>query len=137
MPVLSGVLETCLYVADLDRASQFYESLLGLRRIAGDDRFRAYSVADRDVLLLFKKGASAKAVDVLGQIVPPHDGSGHNHFAFAIPSSELAAWEKRLSECDVAIESRVRWPRGGTSIYFRDPDKNLGELATPGLWEIY
>ncbi len=137
MPALTGVLETCLYVSDLDRASQFYESVLGLRRIAEDDRFRAYSVADRDVLLLFKKGASAKAVDLSGQTVPPHDGSGHNHFAFAIPAPELSAWEKRLAEDGVAIESRVRWPRGGTSIYFRDPDKNLGELATPGLWQIY
>ena len=137
MPALTGVLETCLYVGDLDRASKFYESVLGLRRIAGDDRFRAYSVADRDVLLLFKKGASAKAVDLSGQSVPPHDGSGHNHFAFAVLASELPAWEKRLAERGVTIESRVHWPRGGTSIYFRDPDKNLGELATPGLWEIY
>jgi catechol 2,3-dioxygenase-like lactoylglutathione lyase family enzyme len=137
MAALTGVLETCLYVDDLDRASQFYENVLGLRRIAGDDRLRAYSVADRDVLLLFKKGASIKAVDVSGQTVPPHDGSGHNHFAFAIAASELSAWEKQLAVHGVAIESRVLWPRGGTSIYFRDPDENLGELATPGLWEIY
>ena len=137
MPALTGVLETCLYVADLDRASQFYESVLGLRLIGGDDRFRAYSVAERDVLLLFKKGASVKPVDLSGQTVPPHDGSGQNHFAFAIPASELTAWEKRLAGRGVAVESRVQWPRGGTSIYFRDSDQNLGELATPGLWEIY
>jgi len=136
-PALAGILETCLYVADVDRASRFYESVFSLRRIAGDDRFRAYSVAGRDVLLLFKKGATAKAVAVSGQLVPPHDGSGHNHFAFAIPAEELSAWEERLAAHGVAVESRVRWPGGGTSIYFRDPDRNLGELATPGLWEIY
>lgn len=136
MPALTGVLETCLYVDDLDRASRFYETVLGLRRIAAEDRLRAYSVGDRDVLLLFKKAASVKAVDVFGQTVPPHDGSGHNHFAFAIPASELSAWEKQLAGHGMAIESRVQWPRGGTSIYFRDPDGNLGELATPGLWEI-
>jgi len=27
--------------------------------------------------------------------------------------------------------------RGGHSIYFRDPDGHLLELATPGLWAIY
>jgi catechol 2,3-dioxygenase-like lactoylglutathione lyase family enzyme len=31
----------------------------------------------------------------------------------------------------------VRWPRGGESIYFRDPDGHLVELATPGLWDNY
>jgi catechol 2,3-dioxygenase-like lactoylglutathione lyase family enzyme len=28
-------------------------------------------------------------------------------------------------------------PRGGHSIYFRDPDGHLLELATPGLWAGY
>jgi catechol 2,3-dioxygenase-like lactoylglutathione lyase family enzyme len=31
----------------------------------------------------------------------------------------------------------MEWPRGGTSLYFRDPDGHLVELATPGLWSIY
>ena len=43
-------------------------------------------------------------------------------------------WEARLGEFDVAIEGRTNWPRGGISIYFRDPDGHLLELATPGLW---
>ncbi|MDQ3753396.1 MAG: glyoxalase, partial [Acidobacteriota bacterium] len=30
-----------------------------------------------------------------------------------------------------------KWNRGGTSLYFRDPDNHLLELATPGLWAIY
>jgi catechol 2,3-dioxygenase-like lactoylglutathione lyase family enzyme len=37
----------------------------------------------------------------------------------------------------VNIESRVKWPRGGESIYFRDPDDHLVELVTPGTWAIY
>jgi catechol 2,3-dioxygenase-like lactoylglutathione lyase family enzyme len=38
------------------------------------------------------------------------------------------------------LESRlhlVALHRGGTSLYFRDPDGHLLELATPGLWTIY
>jgi catechol 2,3-dioxygenase-like lactoylglutathione lyase family enzyme len=31
----------------------------------------------------------------------------------------------------------VGWPRGGRSVYFRDPDGHSVELATPGLWETY
>ena len=37
----------------------------------------------------------------------------------------------------IAIEGRTDWSRGGHSIYFRDPDGHLLELATPGLWTIY
>jgi catechol 2,3-dioxygenase-like lactoylglutathione lyase family enzyme len=32
------------------------------------------------------------------------------------------------------VESRIHWARGGTSLYFRDPDGNSLEVATPGLW---
>jgi catechol 2,3-dioxygenase-like lactoylglutathione lyase family enzyme len=137
MPAMTGIIETAIYVEDVDRASAFYETVLGLQRIAGDDRFRAYSVAGRDVLLLFKRGATAQALATPYGVIPPHDGAGQNHFAFAIPAAELPAWEKQLVEHRVAVEGRVQWPRGGTSIYFRDPDDNLVEFATPGMWPIY
>jgi catechol 2,3-dioxygenase-like lactoylglutathione lyase family enzyme len=53
-------------------------------------------------------------------------------------ANELAAWEQRLKAEDIAIEGRTKWPRGGESIYFRDPeDGHLLELATPGLWPGY
>jgi catechol 2,3-dioxygenase-like lactoylglutathione lyase family enzyme len=138
MPALSGVIETALYVDDIDRASTFYEEVLGLRRIGGDaDRLHAYSVADRGVLLLFKRGATAQDIQTPVGMIPGHDGTGQNHFALAIPATELAAWEKHLEQHSVAIESRVHWPLGGTSIYFRDLDGHLVELATPGMWPIY
>ena len=137
MPSLTGVIETALYVDDIDRASKFYEEILGLLRLDGDARLRAYSVAGHNVLLLFKRGATAQPIHTPSGIIPPHDGTGQNHFAFAIPAAELAAWEKHLANHRIAIESRVHWPRGGTSIYFRDPDNNLVELATPGMWPIY
>ncbi len=137
MHALSGVIETALYVDDLDRASEFYEQVLGLRRMTGDERFRAYSVAERGVLLLFRSGATTTPVQIPGGVIPPHDGSGQSHFALAIEAGELEAWEKHLAAHGTAIESRVKWPAGGTSLYLRDPHGNLVELATPGLWEIY
>src|SRR5579883_2296380 len=121
MPALSGVIETALYVDDLDRASEFYEQVLGLRRMTGDERFRAYSVAERGVLLLFRSGATTTPVQIPGGVIPPHDGSGQNHFALAIAAGELEAWEKHLAAHGTAIESRVKWPAGGTSLYLRDP----------------
>ena len=46
-------------------------------------------------------------------------------------------WERRLEAYRVEIEGRTDWSRGGHSIYFRDPDGHLLELATPGLWTVY
>jgi catechol 2,3-dioxygenase-like lactoylglutathione lyase family enzyme len=59
------------------------------------------------------------------------------HIAFSIAAGELAAWETQLAKAGVEIEGRTKWPRGGESIYFRDPDGHLVELATPGLWPGY
>ena len=137
MPSITGVLETCLHVADLERAVQFYETLFGFQRLGYDQRFCAFSVGEHDVLILFRRGGTLEAVTLPGGTIPPHDGGGHLHFAFAIPAGDLGAWEQRLADAGVSIESRVKWPRGGHSIYFRDPDDHLVELATPGIWAIY
>ncbi len=137
MPALNGVLETSLYVDDLDRSSHFYQDVFGLTPMPGDVRIRAYSVGDRIVLLLFKRGASNCFTPLPAGTLGPHDGHGPLHFAFAISSEELTAWEEHLCPHQITIETRIRWPRGGTSLYFRDPDNNLVELATPGLWPNY
>jgi catechol 2,3-dioxygenase-like lactoylglutathione lyase family enzyme len=70
-------------------------------------------------------------------LIPPHDGHGPLHLAFAITAEALREWEERLRDQGVIIEGRTDWSRGGHSIYFRDPDGHLLELATPGLWATY
>ena len=135
-PPLVGVLETALYVADLDRAADFYGRLLGGRVLLDEPgRMRALDVAGRQVLLLFRVGASDGANPVPGGVVPPHDAQGRMHVCFAIPADALPAWERHLDALGVAIESRVDAERGATCLYVRDPDGHLVELATPGLWE--
>jgi catechol 2,3-dioxygenase-like lactoylglutathione lyase family enzyme len=138
MPRLERVLETCLYVEDLDRAARFYEEVMELPRIGGDEtRFRAYDVGGQSVLLLFRRGATLETVKLAGGTIPPHDGHGPLHFAFAVAADQMPKWEKWLHERGVAVEGETTWPRGGRSIYVRDPDSHLVELATPGLWTIY
>lgn len=137
MKPLTGILETALYVSDLPRAVRFYTELFELRTLRGDDRFHAFSVADRQVLLLFLRGGSTSTTHVEGGAIPPHDGSGPLHFAFSIPTGSEVDWERRLQEQGVALEGRVDWPSGGVSLYFRDPDQHLVELLTPGVWAIY
>jgi catechol 2,3-dioxygenase-like lactoylglutathione lyase family enzyme len=137
LPKLSGVLETALYVDDLGRARAFYEDALGLVTLTADSRFLAFDVGGRSVLLLFLRGSTLEPLHLPGGIIPPHDGSGPIHMAFAVAADELLVWERRLGEHKVAIEGRTDWPRGGKSIYFRDPDNHLLELVTPGVWAIY
>jgi catechol 2,3-dioxygenase-like lactoylglutathione lyase family enzyme len=134
---ITGLLETGIYVADVPLAAEFYRRIFGFSQLVADDRLCALSVADQDVFLIFKKGGSLKPVVMPGGVLPPHDGSGQQHFAFSVPASDLPAWEQRLEQNGVAIESRMIWPRGGRSIYFRDPDGHLVELVTPGCWAIY
>ena len=134
---VTGVLETAIYVDDVTRSSGFYRRIFNFEQLIGDDRFCALSVAARQVFLIFKKGGALKPMPLPGGVLPPHDGSGQMHFAFSIPAADLPAWEQRLAEASVAIESRVAWPRGGHSLYFRDPDNHLVELVTPGCWAIY
>ena len=137
MPTLTGVIETALYVDDLARAIAFYRDILGLAALNQDARFAAFDVGGRSVLLLFKQGATLETVHLPGGTIPPHDGHGPLHIAFSVTSDELQEWETRLAEQGIAIEARTAWPRGGHSIYFRDPDNHLLELVTPGVWAIY
>jgi catechol 2,3-dioxygenase-like lactoylglutathione lyase family enzyme len=137
MPRVSAVIETCLYVDDLRRARRFYVETLGFESIFDDTRACALNVGGRSVLLLFARGQSTESHQAPGGRIPPHDGSGPVHIGFAVNAAELEAWQARLHERGIAIESSVEWPRGGRSIYFRDPDGHLVEFLTPGVWTIY
>jgi catechol 2,3-dioxygenase-like lactoylglutathione lyase family enzyme len=137
MPKLNRIVETALYVDDLDRARDFYEAKLGLEPMLKTRTLLAYDIGGASVLLLFQRGGSLQTQASEAGSIPPHDGHGPLHVAFAIAREELTAWEETLAAHAVAIEGRTDWPRGGTSIYFRDPDGHLLELATPGLWPGY
>lgn len=136
-PKVNGVLETGIYVEDIDRSRAFYDRIFGFEAVFVEDRIVTLAVAPAQVLIIFKRGGTLKPVPVGDGVIPPHDGSGPQHFAFAIAAADLEAWRAHLATQGVAIESTVKWPAGGTSLYFRDPDGLLVELATPGLWKNY
>src|SRR5260370_282070 len=137
MPTVGRVLETSLYVERIDRSAEFYERVFGFQKLVCDDRFCAFNVAGQQVLLLFRRGATTEPIRIPGGVIPPHDGDGQMHVAFPISAEEEHEWTQHLGAAQVPIESRVVWPRGGFSLYFRDPDGHLLELVSPGCWEIY
>jgi len=130
-PKTEGILESSLYVEDVPRSARFYEKIFGFRVISDfGERGCAMEAGARQVLLLFAKNGS-RATQT------PHHGDGELHVAFAIRSEELVAWEEWLAKNGIAVEEKRPWELGGQSIYFRDPDRHLIEIATPGVWSIY
>ena len=136
-PHINSIVESCLYSDDLPRSIRFYQERLGLRLIESNERLCVFSVADKQVLLIFKSGGKPEPLPTPGGMIPPHEAAGQLHFAFAVSKGDFAAWEKHLIAQGIKIESKVNWPAGGQSLYFRDPDNHLVELATPGIWEVY
>ena len=125
------MLESALYVGDLERSVAFYRDVIGLEEIDRDERIVAMGVGGNALVLLCLRGASAN------RFPGPHDAAGHQHLAFAVRKAVLSRWESWRTEHGVALEARRDWARGGGSLYFRDPDGHLLELASPGVWSIY
>ncbi len=135
MPRVTGLLESSLYFDDLPRAVAFYRALFGFELFFQESRMAALGVPGGQVLLLFQRGATLEpAPGPHGGTIPPHHGDGPLHLCFAIPWAELSTWEAHLKRHDIAVESRLLWDRGGTSLYFRDPEGHSLEVATPGVW---
>jgi catechol 2,3-dioxygenase-like lactoylglutathione lyase family enzyme len=131
------ILETAIYSDDAAGTAQFYQRLLALPPILQSERLVALDAGEGTVLLVFQKGQTTNGLVTPEGLVPGHDGSGPVHLAFAIDTADIHAWESRLQTLGVAIESRVTWESGGSSIYFRDPEGRSVELATPGTWPTY
>lgn len=137
-PPINGIVETILYSDNLARAAAFYRDELGLTPMTGDpERFQCFRAGERQVLLLFRRGGTLAPTAVPGGIIPPHDGSGPHHIGFAVSSEAYDRWRERLAARGIGIESETNWPRGGRSLYLRDPDGHLLELITPGIWPNY
>ena len=131
---VQGILETSVYVDDMERAHHFYSEVLELDRIFEGDRLFAYDVGAGSVLLVFKRGATKNDLETPGGIVPGHNSVGPSHFAFRIEAENYERWKLHMAARGVRIISEVQWPSGGQSFYFNDPDGNVLELATPGIW---
>ena len=88
--------------------------------------FRVKSIV---IFLVFRPDTTLR-----GDTLPAHGAKGPGHFAFGIEPESYEPWQKHLTDKGVAIERKVSWPRGGRSLYFRDPAGNLAELITPSVW---
>jgi catechol 2,3-dioxygenase-like lactoylglutathione lyase family enzyme len=133
----AAILESALYVTDLDAAEVFYAEVLGLERIAKVDGRHVFFRCGRGVLLLFQPDATVVPPAADARLpVPPHGARGEGHLCFAASAEEIDRWKARLQARGITVEADFEWPQGGRSIYFRDPSGNSLEFAEPRIWGI-
>jgi catechol 2,3-dioxygenase-like lactoylglutathione lyase family enzyme len=132
-----GILETCVYARDLEAAERFYTTLMGLEVIARLAGRHVFFRCGRGAFLVFNpEKTEVESALIEGVAVPRHGAHGPGHMAFAVPEADFEAWRARLQTAGVAVETEIRWPGGGRSLYVRDPAGNSIELATPRLWGL-
>ena len=127
----AAVLETALYVHDLQEAEAFYTTVLGLELDSKVEGRHLFFRCGSGMLLVFDPRTTSQPGPV-----PAHGATGPGHVAFSVPEAELERWADHLSRSDVPVEADIDWPRGGRSLYFRDPEGNSLELAPPGIWGL-
>jgi catechol 2,3-dioxygenase-like lactoylglutathione lyase family enzyme len=135
-----AVLETVLYARDLAAIETFYRDVLGMEPFGkAEGRHLFYRLGGDtggQVLLIFNPLATSVPPAEGALPVPPHGADGEGHVCFRASAAEIDAWKARLGEKGVAIEADFEWPKGGRSIYFRDPAGNCLELAEPRIWGL-
>ncbi|MDX8501223.1 VOC family protein [Mesorhizobium sp. VK4C] len=133
----SAILESALYVTNLDAAEAFYRDVIGLNVVGKVEGRHVFFRCGSGVLLLFNAEATKIPPAPDARLaVPPHGTAGEGHLCFAATADEIAVWRKRLTAKNVAIESDFEWPQGGHSIYIRDPSGNSIEFAEPRIWGL-
>lgn len=135
MRPVRGILESSLYVDDLEAARRFYTEVLGLHFVTAEPGRHVFLRCGKGMLLLFNPQSTIESHNQ-GIDVPEHGAQGPGHLAFAATEDELEDWRQRLESHKVRIEKEIKWPNGARSIYFRDPHGNSLEFATPSLWDL-
>lgn len=135
---VDGVLETCVYAADLDAAERFYANVIGLDVYSREAGRHVFFQCGAAMFLVFDPARTSEpaARSASAIVVPPHGAHGPGHVAFRVEEPTLSAWRARLASAGIAIEAEVDWPGGGRSLYIRDPAGNSIELASPGIWRL-
>jgi catechol 2,3-dioxygenase-like lactoylglutathione lyase family enzyme len=130
-PALEGVLETVLYYRKEREPEvvRFYVELLGMRIIGRNEGRFLFLRAGGSVLLLFEREAARRQ-----ESPPPHGCSGPGHVCFRVPRSAYREWSAHLEASGVHLIEETRWPSGGRSFYFHDPDGNVLEIADRDIW---
>ncbi len=133
LPAFEQVIETGIYVDDLEAAERFYCGVLRLRRIGGQEGRDLFLGVGGNVLLVFYAPETR-----CGNTLPSHGAQGSSHFALQVENATaLEQWKQHLLANDIPVEKEMDWGKPGLrSIYFRDPTGNLVEIIVRSVWPV-
>jgi len=132
---ITGILESCIYADDLEKAKSFYDQFPGLEFVSAEPGRHLFYRCGESMLLIFNPAHTSKEqTNMNGTAIPLHGTEGAGHIAFSIRDENFHDWKMFFSENKIAIESEVTWPNGSISIYFRDPAGNSLEVVSAKLW---
>lgn len=133
---LRGLHHLTAICQDLERTTAFYRDVLGLTLVSD-----AVNDDDPDARHFWFGFGGSQHTALLSFLEYPDMEPGQigvgatHHFAFLVDSAEeQAAWLAYLRECDVQC-SEIFDRDGFRSIYLRDPDGHIVEIATRG-WDF-
>lgn len=135
-PAPLGVLETVLYAHDLAAIGEFFRRVLGLEPFAVVAERHIFYRYGPQMLLYFNPDITRVPPAAEALPVPPHGAEGEGHVCFRATAEDISAWRTRLETLGIQIEADFEWPKGGRSIYFRDPAGNCLEFAEPRIWGL-
>jgi catechol 2,3-dioxygenase-like lactoylglutathione lyase family enzyme len=107
-----------LRVSDLERAANWYQRILGLRKL----KLKAWGAVP---IFMVCENGSGVALFPLNSMLP---ASKVDHFAFKVTNTAFSDAQKHLQSENVAFEFQDHFYFH--SIYFKDPDDHQVELTT-------
>ncbi len=122
---IDKVIETVLYVSDIERADAFIERCCNCRRWWPTNAFAPITSAIEAYCCCLSR-VTRCAGRTIRPGFPAHDGVGPAHIGLAVAKDQLPHWERHLMANGVEIEGRMRWEHGGRAFIFAIP--------TPTCW---
>lgn len=124
--MFNRVTAVVLFVQDFEACLAFYRDKLGLEVALLEPDFAAFKMADQD----FALQAMPTAVELFGAFKAPSKGTDRAMLCTKVADVDAAYQQLKANgvEFTKAPEDKY-W--GIRAAYFRDPDGNLWEIATP------
>lgn len=124
--LITGVAHIGIRVFDLDRARRFYEDL-GFEFIVGPVGPEPVAILTHPsgtIINLILNASSGETPNILMDVEDKHPG--YTHVALAV--RDIKEVEDTLNQKGISItEGPIKFP-GGTSLFVRDPDRNVIEF---------